>query len=78
MSINPDIGPVIDQKNESLRLANLVIDSKRSDGISTSDRASVMMPVLCVICSMAIQEKGAKASARPRHDQEVEWTPGTE
>ncbi|KAB8267314.1 cytochrome P450 [Aspergillus minisclerotigenes] len=40
MSINPDIGPVIDQKNESIRLANLVIDSKRSDGISTSNRAS--------------------------------------
>ncbi|KAE8321063.1 cytochrome P450 [Aspergillus sergii] len=39
MSINPDIGPVIDQKNESIRLANLVIDSKRSDSISTSDRA---------------------------------------
>ncbi|KAB8206100.1 cytochrome P450 [Aspergillus parasiticus] len=41
MSINPDIGPVIDQKNESMRLANLVIDSKRLGSISTSDRASV-------------------------------------
>ncbi|GAB1198911.1 hypothetical protein APSETT444_008241 [Aspergillus pseudonomiae] len=41
MSINPDIGPVIDQKNESMRLANLVIDSQRSDSISTGNRTTV-------------------------------------
>ncbi|KAE8363103.1 cytochrome P450 [Aspergillus caelatus] len=41
MSINPDIGPVIDQKNESMRLANLVIDSQRSDSMFTGDRAGV-------------------------------------
>lgn len=34
MIINPDIGPVIDQKVESLRLANLVIDSQNPDHVS--------------------------------------------
>ncbi|GLI80882.1 hypothetical protein PoHVEF18_009242 [Penicillium ochrochloron] len=34
LSINPDIGPVIDQKAESIRLANLVIDSQKADGVS--------------------------------------------
>ncbi|KAJ6002330.1 cytochrome P450 [Penicillium canescens] len=41
VSINPDIGPVIDQKIESLRLASLVIDSQTSDSISKGDRPSV-------------------------------------
>jgi hypothetical protein len=41
ISINPDIGPVIDQKVESLRLANLVIDSQNSDGISKDERETV-------------------------------------
>ncbi|CAG8906912.1 unnamed protein product [Penicillium nalgiovense] len=39
--INPDIGPVIDQKIESMRLASLVIDSQSSDSISKDDKNSV-------------------------------------
>jgi cytochrome P450 len=34
LSMNPDFGPVIDQKAESIRLANLVIDSQNADGVS--------------------------------------------
>jgi hypothetical protein len=34
LSINPDIGPVLDQKAESIRLANLVIDSQNADDVS--------------------------------------------
>ncbi|OGE46951.1 hypothetical protein PENARI_c084G04415, partial [Penicillium arizonense] len=41
VSINPDIGLVVDQKIESMRLASLVIDSQSPDSISKGDRASV-------------------------------------
>ena len=35
--INPEVGPVIDQKIESMRLASLIIDSQSSDSISKGD-----------------------------------------
>jgi cytochrome P450 len=41
MLINPDIGPVIDQKMESLRLANLIIDSQSPGKGQTDEKMSV-------------------------------------
>ncbi|KAK4862903.1 hypothetical protein LT330_003036 [Penicillium expansum] len=41
MAINPHIGPVIDQKMESLRLAKAIIDSQSADGNSADDKVSV-------------------------------------
>lgn len=41
MIINPDVGPVIDQKNESTRLANLVINSKNPDSISNGEKETL-------------------------------------
>ncbi|OQE14965.1 hypothetical protein PENFLA_c034G07049 [Penicillium flavigenum] len=41
VSINPHIGPVIDQKLESLRLAKMVIDSQTADGNPADDKVSV-------------------------------------
>lgn len=41
LSINPHIGPVIDQKLESLRLANLVIESQKAGGKSADSKNSV-------------------------------------
>lgn len=41
MCINPDIGPVIDQKLESLRLANLIIESQKPGGTLTDQKSCV-------------------------------------
>jgi cytochrome P450 len=41
MLINPDIGPVIDQKMESLRLANLIIDSQTPGKSQTDEKPRV-------------------------------------
>ncbi|KAJ5040206.1 hypothetical protein NUH16_010008 [Penicillium rubens] len=41
VSINPHIGPVIDQKLESLRLAKTVIDSQTAEGNPADDKVNV-------------------------------------
>lgn len=62
MIINPDIGPVIDQKVESMRLANLVIDSQKPDHISNGEKEAVPKGTLfnaLVESSLPPEEKAA-------------------
>lgn len=71
VSINPDLGPVIDQKIESMRLANLVIESQSSDAISKNDRATATVPKGTLFHALLESTLPPEEKAAGRLSQEV-------
>ena len=67
--INPDIGPVIDQKVESLRLANLIIDSQSNGGALPDEKTSV--PKGTLFHALLNSKLPAEEKAPDRLSQEV-------
>ncbi|CAG8024629.1 unnamed protein product [Penicillium salamii] len=67
--INPDIGPVIDQKVESLRLANLIIDSQTNGGNLTDQKSTV--PKGTLFHALLNSKLPAEEKAPDRLSQEV-------
>ncbi|KAJ6078615.1 hypothetical protein N7467_008368 [Penicillium canescens] len=69
VSLNPDIGPVIDQKVESLRLANLIIDSEKSSANSTDKKAG--LPKNTLFHALLDSKLPAEEKSASRLSQEI-------
>jgi cytochrome P450 len=69
VSLNPDIGPVIDQKVESLRLANSIIESEKSKSNSTDEKAS--LPKNTLFHALLDSKLPAEEKSASRLSQEI-------
>ncbi|KAF7712040.1 Cytochrome P450 monooxygenase [Penicillium ucsense] len=69
LKINPDLGPVLDQKAESIRLANLVIDSRNPEKVT--DKKQAIVPPGTLFHALLESNLPAEEKAAPRLSQEV-------
>ncbi|EPS25624.1 hypothetical protein PDE_00558 [Penicillium oxalicum 114-2] len=68
LKINPDLGPVLDQKAESIRLANLVIDSQNPEKVTDK---KALVPRGTLFHALLESDLPPEEKAAPRLSQEV-------